>query len=620
MTEKDAKVSQTSATGELSSKSLPKHQESASSPRQGKEIIEDIYLDNENENAVELNAPSSGGKGKSYSLDNFDEKNPETIREKAVNNNLESDNDLSGHELGSEDNKLKFDSIVDINNSSSDSGGHDSSLSRDIPKLGLKDSSTVINEADLEHPYTAFSKLQQSLIFAVIIFIGFLGPMSGNIYIPALPILEREFNVSTTTINTTVSVFMAVFSFAPLLWAIYADYGGRKLLYVISMGLNVIVNILLASIPTNIGALYFLRIAQAFASSSVISLGAGTVSDITSPKDRGKAVAYFMLGPNAGPVLAPIIAGIILMNGDNWRWLFGFTSIMAGVGFMLVCLFLPETLRCIVGNGDLRWKLSGFADGIHEDEINQPKLLLMKNFGIQKPISQHPLFLKLYPRPPKPSLKTYWDICKELNLTICSLSTALLFATYYGFSVTFSHYLTNEYGYSNLAIGACYACPGVALMMGSIIGGHSSDYFRKSWIAKHSDQKYPSYKRLLSQIMGLNVSMVGCIGYGWAIQLHYHVAALLFFSFLMAFGMTWCSNSTMTYLTESNPKRAAGTIAVSNSFRNIAAAISSAIIFKLCDAMGVGWCFTGLGLCDLISVLSIYYLIRNGNRSSKSIN
>lgn len=60
-------------------------------------------------------------------------------------------------------------------------------------------------------PYTYFSKDQRLIIFGIIIFIGFLGPMSGNIYIPALPLLQREYDVSATTINATVSVFYGCF-------------------------------------------------------------------------------------------------------------------------------------------------------------------------------------------------------------------------------------------------------------------------------------------------------------------------------------------------------------------------------------------------------------------------
>lgn len=528
--------------------------------------------------------------------------NEDTCEELLQNNNNEK---VGDKQTTDSSNNVEYDSSEDSNlNCIND------------PEYNTKGLSEI-EKSNNERPYTVFSTLQQNVIFAVIIFVGFLGPMSGNIYIPALPILEREFNVSTTTINSTVSVFIAMFSIGPLVWALYADYGGRKFLYLCSIGMSIVVNLLLALLPANIVSLFILRIIQAFASSSVISLGAGTVSDITSPKNRGKAIAFFMLGPNAGPIIAPVMAGLILMNNEYWRWLFAFTFIASLVGFCMVCVFLPETLRCIVGNGDVRWKIKEVSEATYESDIKQPKLLMCKNFGIQKPFSASPEFKTLYPRPPKPNIKMFWEILKIRSATICSISTALLFATYYGFSVTFSHYLKNDYNYSNLLIGACYACPGAALMVGSITAGYYSDYYRKKYLLQHSDKIYPCHKRLLSQLIGLMISMIGCIGYGWSINFHFHISLVLVFAFTMALGMNCCLNSTMTYLTESNPKRAVGSVAISNSFRNIAAAISSAIIYKLCDLMSVGWCFTGLGLCDILSMIGIYYVIKNGDGSTK---
>jgi hypothetical protein len=38
--------------------------------------------------------------------------------------------------------------------------------------------------------------------------------MAGGIYLPALPVLEKEFHASATAINLTVSVFMLTFAFA----------------------------------------------------------------------------------------------------------------------------------------------------------------------------------------------------------------------------------------------------------------------------------------------------------------------------------------------------------------------------------------------------------------------
>lgn len=471
-------------------------------------------------------------------------------------------------------------------------------------------------------PYTCFTKGQVALIFGIVIYIGFLGPMAGNIYIPALPLLQTEFHVNETTINSTVSVFMAVFAVGPLFWGMFADLTGRKFLYIMSLLLLLIVNILLSTVPANIVALYILRVFQAFGSSSVIALGTGTVSDVSAPKNRGKAVAYFMMGPNMGPILAPIISGLILMDGDYWRWLFGFTSIMSGVALLLVLALLPETLRCIVGNGDQRWKAAGknSEDEIVDQEagelrgsVQTPRIRLFQDIGILKPVNESALFQKLYPKPSKPSLTTYWHMIKFLPLTVSSLSTALLFASYYAFTVTFAHFLQSDYNLSMLEVGASYVCPGVAMLLGSQSGGHLSDYLRKRWLRSHPGLLFPLEYRLILQIWGIALNTAGCIGYGWSIQRHYHLSVVLVFSALSAFGLTWCSNTTMTYLSELMARRTAGAIAISSFFRNVGATISSAIISKLYLAMGIGWCFSGLGLCNVLSLAAILYLIKYGN-------
>lgn len=63
-------------------------------------------------------------------------------------------------------------------------------------------------------PYSAFRSNRRVMILGIVTAAGFLGPLSGGIYLPVLPDLERDFNVSSTVMNATVSVFMVVFAFA----------------------------------------------------------------------------------------------------------------------------------------------------------------------------------------------------------------------------------------------------------------------------------------------------------------------------------------------------------------------------------------------------------------------
>lgn len=68
-----------------------------------------------------------------------------------------------------------------------------------------------------------------------------------------------------------------------MFWASLADWQGRRPLYIISLAIYIVANILLAAVPTNYGALVFLRIVQAFGSAAVVSMGAGTVADVRGP-------------------------------------------------------------------------------------------------------------------------------------------------------------------------------------------------------------------------------------------------------------------------------------------------------------------------------------------------
>lgn len=63
-------------------------------------------------------------------------------------------------------------------------------------------------------PYTAFPVWRKHLILTLVTAAGFLGPLSGSIYLPILQIVEKEFSISTTVANTTVAVFMFVFAVA----------------------------------------------------------------------------------------------------------------------------------------------------------------------------------------------------------------------------------------------------------------------------------------------------------------------------------------------------------------------------------------------------------------------
>lgn len=73
--------------------------------------------------------------------------------------------------------------------------------------------------------------------------------------------------------------------------------------------------------------------------------------------------------------------------------------------------------------------------------------------------------------------------------------------------------------------------------------------------------------------------------------------------------MTWVFIATTAFLTECAKQQAAGAFALGNLLRNPGAAIAAVVIEPLISKMGVGWCFTGLAIMDLILVGSAVIIL-----------
>ncbi|KAH6972467.1 major facilitator superfamily domain-containing protein [Ilyonectria sp. MPI-CAGE-AT-0026] len=438
-------------------------------------------------------------------------------------------------------------------------------------------------------PFTAFSPWRRRFILTVVTTAGCFGPLAGNIYLPALPILEKEFNASATMINVTVSVFMLTFAIAPMFWSSFADVKGRRPLYIISLAIYIVANVLSAAVPSNYGALVFLRIVQAFGSAAVVSMGAGTVADVTPPAKRAFAMSIFLMGPQLGPVLGPVFGGAI--GAVSWRWIFGFLAIGGFLLWLLIIFCLPETLQARVGDGSI-YKDSGYF-------MFPPSL-----FSPMAPESQRG------PAPPKPSFKGYWKMFTYPPIGIVSFNTAMLYSTYFGMAVQLPTELTIRYHWNSAATGAGFLAVGVAMIVGSLLGGWYSDYRREKAIYESDDGKVDPENRLADQIYGVIICFVGTVMFGWFVEKTYHPALVIIATFITGFGMNWVFVATTAFLTECVQQQAAGAFALGNLLRNPAAAISALLIPTLVNKMGAGWCFTGLALVDLVLVGGAVMVLR----------
>jgi multidrug resistance protein len=128
--------------------------------------------------------------------------------------------------------------------------------------------------------------------------------------------VATDLDTTPTIVNLTVALYMLSMAVAPLWWSSLSELFGRRSIYLVSLALFVVFAILCALSKTVV-MLIVMRMLCGVAAASVQAVGAGTISDIWKPIERGKAMGIFYLGPLCGPLFAPVIGGAL---ASKWRW------------------------------------------------------------------------------------------------------------------------------------------------------------------------------------------------------------------------------------------------------------------------------------------------------------
>ncbi|KAJ5899414.1 Major facilitator superfamily domain general substrate transporter [Penicillium taxi] len=83
------------------------------------------------------------------------------------------------------------------------------------------------------------------------------------------------------------------------------------------------------------------------AASGPMSIGGGTVADVTLQENRGKAMALFTMGPILGPILGPFIGGFV-SRYLGWCWTFRIILILSGIITAATFALMRETNATIL--------------------------------------------------------------------------------------------------------------------------------------------------------------------------------------------------------------------------------------------------------------------------------
>ena len=168
-----------------------------------------------------------------------------------------------------------------------------------------------------------------------------LAPLATDMYLPALPTMNNEFNVGTSLIQMTLSATMIGMALGQIFAGPISDMSGRKIPLVIGMSLFTLSS-LGCMFASDIKIFLALRLIQGLTGAFGIVIARAIARDCTSGSELTRFFSMLMTVNGLAPILAPVIGGQILVFAD-WRGVFA-TLALIGILLTVSTIRFEETL------------------------------------------------------------------------------------------------------------------------------------------------------------------------------------------------------------------------------------------------------------------------------------
>jgi DHA1 family bicyclomycin/chloramphenicol resistance-like MFS transporter len=198
---------------------------------------------------------------------------------------------------------------------------------------------------DAERPNHQVDSLERWRYILLIIILGSLaafGPLSIDMYLPALPLLSRDLGASASAAQLTLSACLVGLALGQLLAGPLSDSLGRRRPLLVGLLAYILASLLCTTVPS-ITLLIGLRLIQGLAGAAGIVIARAIVRDRYSGIALARFFSMLMLVSGVAPIAAPLIGGLMLRL-TNWRGIFLFLALLVALMWVAVLLGLPETL------------------------------------------------------------------------------------------------------------------------------------------------------------------------------------------------------------------------------------------------------------------------------------
>ncbi|MDH6207091.1 DHA1 family bicyclomycin/chloramphenicol resistance-like MFS transporter [Aurantimicrobium minutum] len=181
-----------------------------------------------------------------------------------------------------------------------------------------------------------------TLMLATLGVVAMLGPFGTDTYLPALPVISKDFDIPGSRAQLTIAAFTIGEALGQFVLGSLSDRFGRKIIIVGGTALMTIAATCAAVAPT-IEMLILLCLIMGFTVAGGVVGGRAVVADLTHGEDSARPFAVLSMLLSIGPILGPI-GGTVLLALGGWRTIFVGLAIFAALTTIALYAFIPETL------------------------------------------------------------------------------------------------------------------------------------------------------------------------------------------------------------------------------------------------------------------------------------
>lgn len=168
-----------------------------------------------------------------------------------------------------------------------------------------------------------------------------LGPMTVDMYLPALPQITHDFATSEAAVQTTLTGSLLGMAVGQLVLTPITDALGRRWPLIAGLGIHMVFSVLSALAP-GIGSLIVFRALQGAGSAAAPAIAIAIVRDISTGRDASVRYSAIMFVAMVAPIVAPLIGSGLLLWTD-WHGIFLVQAAMSTTLAVTALFALPET-------------------------------------------------------------------------------------------------------------------------------------------------------------------------------------------------------------------------------------------------------------------------------------